>query len=247
MRSAIALIPLLALAACGGGGDNATPVTSESPIAAIAPPAGARWVDTVTKTADGYVQGNPDAPIKLVEYGSRTCPTCGRFAMEAMEPLREKYISTGRVSYEFRDFLVHGAPDFALALLNQCAPTEAFFGMLDQMFAGQAEIGQRLTDLDRNSPQIVQQLQQLPPPQAAAGFADAMGLIDFVKQRGIPEARARQCLSDQKLIEDIARVNAAATSEHGVTGTPSFFINGQKIEAATWAQVEPALRAAGAR
>jgi len=249
MRSAIALLPLLALAACGGDGGNASaPVTSSTPVAKVAPPAGKQWVDVVSKTAEGgYIQGNPDAPIKLLEYGSRSCPTCGRFAQEGVEPLRQKYISTGKVSYEFRDFLVHGAPDLSLALLNQCAPTEAFFPILDQMFANQEAFYKRTEQLQTSNPQLLQQLQQLPPPQAAAGFAEALGHIEFMKQRGVPDASARQCLGNQKTIEAIAKVNADATSEHGVTGTPSFFINGQQVEASVWSQVESALQAAGAR
>ena len=40
-------------------------------------------VTTVVRTpAGGYRQGNPDAPVKLIEYGSRTCPTCARFAAD---------------------------------------------------------------------------------------------------------------------------------------------------------------------
>ncbi len=245
MRSTLALISLLALAACGGdGGDNATPVTSESPVAPVTPPGGTNWVDTVTKTAEGHVLGNPNAPIKLVEYGSRTCPTCGRFATEAMEPLRQKYISTGRVSYEWRDFPLHGAPDLALGLLNQCAPTEAFFSMLDQMFANQQQFLERQQQLPEA---VIQQLQTMSPPQAAVAMADGMGIVEFVKQRGIPEPRARQCLNDQAAIQRMADGMARATNEKGVNGTPAFFINDEKIDAALWSQVEPALRAAGAR
>ena len=246
MRFALALLPLLALAACGGGTENAsTPVTSSTPVAQAAPPAGKQWVDIVSKTPEGgFRQGNPNAPIQLVEYGSRTCPTCGRFAAEGVEPLRQKYVSTGKVSYEFRDFPLHGAPDLALALLNQCVGTEAFFPMLDQMFANQANFGEKMTALPES---FLQQLQTMAPPQAAAAMAGAMGAIEFVKQRGIPEAKARQCLADQAVIKSVADVMADATNNRGVTGTPSFFINGKAVDAAMWSQVETALQAAGAR
>lgn len=252
MRIALALIPLLALIACnGGGGDanSAAPATSSTPVAAATPPAGKTWLEVVNKSPEnGYVQGNPNAPIKLVEYGSRNCPVCGRFAEEGMGPLRDKYISTGKVSYEYRDFLVHGAPDFAAALLNQCVPTEAFFVVLDQFYANQSAFLDRTEQLINNNPQLVQQLQSMPAPQAAAGFADALGYIDFMKQRGVPEAKARACLADQTKIQEIAKVNADAVTVHNATGTPTFFINGQIVpNAATWSALEPALQAAGAR
>ncbi|MCX8474300.1 MAG: thioredoxin domain-containing protein [Sphingomonas sp.] len=246
MRFALAFLPLLALAACGGGTENASaPVTSTTPVAAATPPAGKQWVDVVAKTPEGgFRQGNPNAPIQLVEYGSRTCPTCGRFAAEGVEPLRQKYVSTGKVSYEFRDFPLHGAPDLALALLNQCVGTDAFFPMLDQMFANQVAFGEKLNALPEG---FQQQLQTMTPPQAAAAIADAMGAVEFAKQRGVPEAKARQCLADQAVIKSIADVMADASNNRGVQGTPTFFINGKQVDAAMWSQVETALQAAGAR
>ena len=251
MRIALALIPLLALVACNGAGDaNSTaPVSSSTPVAAATPPAGKTWMEVVARTPEGgFVQGNPDAPIKLVEYGSRNCPACGHFAAEGVEPLRQNYIATGKVSYEYRDFLVHGAPDLAAALLNQCVPTESFFALLDQFYAGQAAFLDRTQELINNNPQLIQQLQAMPAPQAAAGFAQALGYIDFMRQRGVPEDKARACLADQAKIESIAKVSADATNVHQATGTPTFFINGRIVpNAAGWSALETALKAAGAR
>ena len=250
MRFAFALIPLLALAACGGDdANNTAPVVSSTAVAPAPAPTGQAWVDVVARTPEGgYVQGNPNAPIKLIEYGSRNCPVCGRFAVEGVEPLRQKYISTGKVSYEFRDFLVHGAPDFAAALLNQCVPTESFFTVLDQLFANQAQFAERTEALVRGNPQLAQQLQSLPAPQAAAGFADALGYVEFMKQRGVPEAKARACLADPKAIESIAKVNADAVNVYNAQGTPTFYINGKIVpNTASWGGLEPALKAAGAR
>jgi protein-disulfide isomerase len=254
MRIKLALIPVLALAgvlaSCGGGdkGNSSAAVSSATPVPTVQAPAGKAWVDMISKTRDGgYLQGNPNAPIKLVEYGSRNCPYCGLFGRTAPEPLRKNYISTGKVSWEFRDFLIHGAPDLAAALLNQCVPDENFFSMLDQFFENQDNFLNRTEQLVKTNPQLAQQLQQLPPPQAAVGFAEQLGMIDFMKQRGVPEAKARQCLGDQKKIDEIAKVNADAATVHGVSGTPSFFINGNKVDAGSWEQLEPLLKAAGAR
>ncbi|RYY42171.1 MAG: protein-disulfide isomerase [Sphingomonadales bacterium] len=249
MRFAFALIPLLALAACGGeDANNSAPVVSSTAVAPAPAPTGQAWADTVTKTPEGtFVLGNPNAAIKLVEYGSRGCPACGRFAAEGMEPLKTKYVSTGKVSYEFRDFMIHGAPDFAAALLNQCVPTEAFFTVLEQLFANQAGFDEKLRELQRSNPQLLQQLQTLPPAQAAAGFADAMGYIEFIKLQGVPEAKARACLADQKAGDAIAKVNAEAVNS-SLPGTPTFLINGKVVpNTAAWGALEPALQAAGAR
>ncbi|WHU01859.1 MULTISPECIES: DsbA family protein [unclassified Sphingomonas] len=250
MRIKFALIPVLALAgllaACGGGGEGN--VTASAPVKAVTAPAGKAWTDVIVKTTDGgYRQGNPDAPIKLVEYGSRNCPYCGLFGRTAPEPLRKNYIATGKVSWEFRDFLIHGAPDLAAALLNQCVPDESFFPVLDKFFENQDTFLTRTEQLVKTQPQLIQQLQQMPPPQAAVAFAEQLGMIDFMKQYGVPEAKARQCLGDQKKIDEIAKVNADGATVYGVNGTPSFFINGKKVEAGSWEQLEPLLKAAGAR
>ena len=250
MRTALALIPLLALAACGGDdANNSTPPVSSTPVAESKAPNGQNWADVVAKTPEGgYVQGNPNAPIKLVEYGSRGCPVCGRFATEGVEPLRKNYISTGKVSYEFRDFLVHGAPDFAAALLNQCVPTENFFNVLDGLFANQLQFEERLMNLQRSNPQVIQQMQTMQPAQQAALMADQLGYVEYMKQQGLPEDKARACLADTKAIEAIAKTNADAVNVYNAQGTPTFFINGKMVpNVASWGGLEPALKAAGAR
>jgi protein-disulfide isomerase len=204
------------------------------------------WVNVVTRTAEGgFRQGNPDAPIKLIEYGSRTCPTCGRFAAEGMEPLRAEWIASGKLSYEFRDYLIHGAPDLSLALLNQCVPPGRFFPVLDAMFANQKAFDGPLHTMMEKSPQQVEGWQQLPPAQAATRFAEALGMLPFMKRMGLPEAQARRCLADAALIGRVAKTNADAVNVHGVRGTPSFFVNGRRVRAYSWDQLQPELRAAG--
>ena len=205
------------------------------------------WAATVVLTPEGgYRQGNPNAPVKLIEYGSRTCPTCGHFAANGVPPLRRDYIATGKVSYEFRDFLVHGAPDFALALLNQCVPKGRFFPVLDALFANQEAFHSRLDQLEHSQPAQVEAWQQLPPGQAATRFAEALGMIAFMKTQGLPEAKARQCLADPALIKRIARTNADAVNVHRIDGTPSFLVNGRRVSAYTWERLLPELWANGA-
>jgi len=77
--------------------------------------------------------GNPAAPVQLVEFGSRTCPHCAAFAATGIKPLIDKYVRTGKVSYEFHDFPVHGAIDLAPILLGHCVPASQFFPLIDAM------------------------------------------------------------------------------------------------------------------
>jgi protein-disulfide isomerase len=216
-------------------------------LVALALPAGSvaakpqarNWVATFTVTPQGgVVQGNPNARVRLVEYGSRTCPTCLRFAQEGMEPLRAKYIARGKVSYEFRDFWVH-PQDPGISLLGNCVPVSRYYPLLDAMFAEQEKLNAAM------NPALFEEIGKLPQLQQPRAYARRLGYVDLLKRRGMPEARALQCLGDQALlkrIEDRMRVGIDA----GVQGTPSFFINGRKLDNVyLWSQIEPQLQAAG--
>ena len=201
----------------------------------------AGWVNTVVRTPEGgFRMGNPKARVKIVEYGSRTCPTCARFAAEGMGPLRSGWIANGKASYEYRDFLIHGAPDLALALLNQCVPAQRFFNVLDAIFENSAAFGKPVASLLGSEPRTIQAYQTLPPAQAATRFAEVMGAIPFMRSRGLPEADARRCLADMKLIKRIADGQKSA-GQLGVKGTPSFFVNGERVRAHSWQQLQPYL------
>jgi protein-disulfide isomerase len=67
---------------------------------------------------------------------------------------------------------------------------------------------------------------------------------EFFRLRGMPEGRIAQCLADNSQLTALAALTARANTE-GVTGTPTFFINGNKVEnAANWKALEPSLRSA---
>ncbi len=241
--SALLLFPALALAACGGstGGNSSAPAGSVKPVTA---PAGTNWLETVSATPEGGVRmGNPDAPIKLVEYGSRTCPVCGAFGREATQPLEKGYIATGKVSWEFREYLVHGQPDVPASLLGKCVPIETFFPILEQMYVNQGPVEEKLGSPEGQA--LFQKYQNAKPQEAATAWADYLGYVDFFKQRGLPEDKARACLADAKALDRILEVMNAGTAK-GVNGTPSFFVNGDKVDAITWSQLEAVLKARGA-
>jgi protein-disulfide isomerase len=242
MKRSVLTLTALALASCGdGAGGNAG--TPAAPVAAVKAPAGQNWLETSAKTAEGYVLGNPDAPIKLVEYGSRLCPACKGFADTGYRPLTEQYVSTGKVSFEFREFLIHGAADLPPALLGQCGGAAPFFPLMEQMYANQTAF----VDKWQATPPAVQaQLQTAKPAQAVTLLAEQMGLVDFVKQRGIPEAKARACLSDTAAIDRLTKITQDRGADGTVSGTPTLIVNGKKVDGIGWGDVEKALKAAGA-
>ena len=76
-----------------------------APAANRRKPAPRDWSRTVAATPEGgFRMGNPNAKVKLVEYGSLACPHCRHFEETGYKPLVQQYVRTGRVSYEFRNF-----------------------------------------------------------------------------------------------------------------------------------------------
>lgn len=243
LRFALAAPLALALGACGDKAAESGEIQGEA-IAAIPAPAGTEWSDKVTLTSyDGYMIGNPDAPIKLVEYGSLTCPTCARFAVEATEPLTGEYVDSGVVSFELRNFPVHGTVDIVLARLTRCGPPEAVHPLSEQVWRNYDAI---IGPVQANAAGI-EQAMQLPMDQRFVAFAEQAGFLDFFAQRGISEDQARQCLADIPAMEKLAETAQAQATEFELQGTPTFMVNGNKVDANSWAQLEPILQRAGAR
>jgi protein-disulfide isomerase len=141
-RLALLALPLtLGLAACGKKDDAGGPAAqSAQALPTVAAPAGKAWSDVVSKTTEGgYVMGNPDAPIKLIEFGSLTCPHCAEFEEKGFPKLRDTYVNSGRVSLEFRNF-VRDPFDTTMAMLTHCGTPDSFFALTQQVYANQKDI-----------------------------------------------------------------------------------------------------------
>lgn len=241
--SGLAALALM-LAGCGGdenGGNAAAGAQQNAPLKQIAAPNG-DWTQVVSETPQGgFVMGNPQAPVKVVEFGSMTCGVCAAFAEEGEPALIEKYVKSGQVSFELRNFVRDGA-DLAAALLARCNGASAFFPLTDQLFAAQSDW---LGKLQTMTPEQQQQLSALPPGQAASALGKAAGLDQFVRVRGIPAAKAEACLADQAQVQRLVAMNETAVKQYEVSGTPTFLINDKVVpESANWASLEPAIQAA---
>jgi protein-disulfide isomerase len=75
-----------------------------------------------SRTEDGgFVVGDPDAPLTIVEFADWACPHCQTYR-EVIEPTLMNYLWEGQVKYEFRPFPTAGgeATIFA-AQVAECA------------------------------------------------------------------------------------------------------------------------------
>ena len=168
-----------------------------------------------------------------------TCPHCREFSEQGAARLRDTYIRSGQVSWEFRNFVLNG-PDMALSILSRCQPDGAFFGTIEQIFAQQSEF---LSNIDQNEER---QLAALPPEQVIPPLARAMDLEAFFARRGMPAARFNQCLSNPAAVQQLTEMTnrAAAPGPMQITGTPTFILNGERLDVNAWPAVEQRLRAA---
>ena len=232
----------LALAACG----DKTPegeIPEGEAIAAIPAPAGQAWTDTAAETPEGgVVLGNPDAPVKLVEYASHTCSHCAEFSENGSAPLRDKYVASGVVSYELRN-QIHDPVDLTFAVLARCAGPAAFHPLAEQGWANLGSFFEKL-QADQAAYQAAAEAQGAARFQ---GIAEASGMLDFFAQRGISRDQAKACLTDEAKATQIAQNSDKQSSELNVTGTPTFFINGRNVGTQSWATLEPMLQRSGAR
>jgi len=193
----------------------------------------------------GFRMGNPAARVKLVEYGSLACPHCRHFEETGYKPLVQKYVASGEVSYEFRNLLLNG-PDIAVSLLTRCAGAQNFFPMAELVYARQPQWEDKIQQaLGTLSDAQKAELEKMTDQQRILRFAELGALPKLGAGFGVTPARARQCLSDPKALERLLGMTQAA-NKAGVDHTPTFFINGKVTDAATWEELEPLIRKAGA-
>jgi protein-disulfide isomerase len=234
--SALALL----LAGCGNQSDNASGNAS-APLAGIPAPEGGDWTQVVSETPEsGFRMGNPDAPVKLVEYASLSCPYCAKFDTDGVPTLRDKYVKSGQVSWEFRTYMNHPT-DPAVSMLVHCQGPAAFFALADQLYASQEQWYGRLVATPR---QQLDQLQSLPVAEQNATIVRLTGLDEFFRLRGVPSGRIRACLADPALLTKVTAITDLGNKD-GITGTPNFMINGRLVPGSSdWKTLEPQLRGA---
>jgi protein-disulfide isomerase len=238
---------VLALAACNknkeqGAGTAATNETVT--ITQANPPEGGTWADVVNATSSGYMMGNPNAKVKLIEIGALSCPHCKKFDDEGVPPLIDKYVKTGQVSWEFRPYLIHGPIDMAANLIVTCNGLKSFFPLTRALYKDQAKW---VAKIEATPADKLQQVQNLPTNQVFVSIASIAGLQDWAAARGVPQAKSNQCLTDQKMIDHQVQVTSDVGTQYPeFSGTPAFVIDGKMLgrDVASWDALEPKLQAA---
>lgn len=220
-------------------------VTAGLALPGFAVPAFADTIDNAALLQPGPLGdvwlGPADAKCTIIEYASMTCPHCRDFAAESTVPLRDTYVKSGRVSWEFRSFALNPI-DVPATLLAACNGPQTFFAMVEQSYAAQSSW---IEPFQKLSPDVQNGLAKLPQSQQFAGLAKAGQLDSFYRARGLPAAKAEACLLDAAAIQKIVDVRERGIKTDNVEGTPTFLINGTKLDTApTWTALEPEIKKA---
>ncbi|HET7316845.1 MAG TPA: thioredoxin domain-containing protein [Sphingomicrobium sp.] len=247
----LAAAAILASGACnaekgtGAATSNSTEATSAEPVK---PPANGDWSQIVTKTdAGGFRMGNPNAKVKLVEYGSMTCPHCAAFEELGVEPLINDYVKSGKVSYEFRNY-VRDPFDIAVSLIARCNGADSFFPLTRELYDDQKKWIGKLQEVPQAQ---LEALTDLGPDKQFLEIAKAAGLQQWAAMRGLPSSKSSQCLTDQNSVNQLVEMNSDATTQFpDFPGTPTFILNGEMVtlgpvtEAQVWPTLESKIKAA---
>lgn len=141
--------------------------------------------------------GDENAPVVMIEFSDFECPFCGRFFNETLSQVEEKYINTGKVKFVYRDFPLSFHPNAQKA----------------------AEAGECANEQGK----FWEMHDMIFENQSAIAVAN---LKTYAANLGLNTGQFNSCLDSGKYADEVASDVADGTAA-GVSGTPTFFINGQ--------------------
>lgn len=180
------------------------------------------WAAFVTVTESGsHVLGDPDAPLKLTEFISYTCPHCAHFQEQSEAALNLVYVQPGKVSVEVRH-LMRDPVDTAVALLTNCGDPSRFF-MNHSFFLHRQDRWIQVLGTASKTQQQRWYIGDLGKRMRAV--ASDFGFYALMEQRGYDRATVNRCLADKEMAEKLGAQTRHA-EEAGITATPSFMLDG---------------------
>jgi protein-disulfide isomerase len=145
--------------------------------------------------------GSATAPVTMLAYSSLTCSHCGDFHTTTLAQLKSSYIDTGRMRFVFRDFSRNDA-DTAASMVARCSG-DGFFTTVDALFRSQNAWAY------------------------STNYTAAIKTV--VAPLGITAATVDACLASSELRNGVLAIRESGLGTYGITGTPTFIINGQKV------------------
>ncbi|WP_425044379.1 DsbA family protein [Primorskyibacter sp. S87] len=152
------------------------------------------------------VLGDENAPVEIIEYASFTCPHCASFHQGPFKQLKKDFIDTGKVKFVYREVYFDRFGLWA-SMIARCAGPEKFFGMTELIYNDQANWS------------------------GAGGPGEiANELRKIGRLAGLDDEQLEACLMDADNAQALVTWYQENAEEHGIQGTPSFIVNGEKVE-----------------
>ena len=170
---------------------------------------GAIWYSSIAteKSNEGvvameHVQGNKDATVTLVEYSDFQCPACASF-QPVLKEILATYGEQLRFEYKHYPLPIHQYAQQAAIAAEAAGQQGKFFEYHDALFENQNEWSKSPT-----------------PVAFFNKYAEELGLdVEKFKQQ-----------QKASLLRDAVRDDLNEARELGLTGTPTFYLNGEKME-----------------
>lgn len=153
-------------------------------------------------TAQDHITGNPNASVVLLEYGDFQCPACGTYH-PVLKQLKSEYAD--RVAFVYRHFplnTIHKSADISARATEAAALQGKFWEMHDKLFENQKEW------TTGNDEEVIM------------GYAQELGL-------NMDQFRAD---INSDVVKNAVEQGRLSGVRSGVNSTPSFFLNGLKIQ-----------------
>jgi protein-disulfide isomerase len=193
----------LAAGAYAVTGYNSQTRLPENPLIGAA---SAQEAEIDTSTITEMVLGAEDAPLTMIEYASYTCPHCANFHTGVFKQLKEEYIDTGKMKLIYREVYFDRYGLWA-SMIARCGGPEKFFGISDLIYKGQS-------DWTRAG--------------GASEIVDALRKIGGLA--GLEKETLEACLQDGTKAQTLAAWYQENATADGIQSTPSFLLNGTKVE-----------------
>ena len=156
------------------------------------------------------ILGNLNAPNTLVEYASLSCVHCANFHNQKLPEIKKKLIETGKLKYIYKDFPLD-MPAMLAAMVTNCYEGEQFHTTLNSLFRNQ----KKWVTASSKKEELLNAFHQI------------------LKQHGISLEKIKICAEeneDNKKKWDSILASRLEGQKLGVNSTPSFILNGKKLE-----------------
>ncbi len=177
------------------------PTITPSPIPPTVHPTGTPTPTPFVPTS-GTSMGSASAPVTIVEYSDFQCSICQHFALTTETELARAYVQTGKVRFIYKHFIVFGDESILAAEASEAAAEQNMFWPYHDLLM-QAQASPKAEDL------TIARLESL---------AEQVGLNMTAFKAG---------LESHKYREKVSRDDSEGRAS-GVTGSPTFFVNGAK-------------------